>query len=176
MDKKDVVISIIKEWDNSDLVDAWNKFCEDSNNNDERIYSMFEFNEFFNHLTPLEVIDLVDKHLFGTNDDYFAYDNYGRIVSFDDIDDYYCFDFSQLADYLIENGDDDITEVSKEELMTEFYDLEHIGFRVSCSLNDDIVMNSLEKYIEENNYNLLTDEWDEIAVNFIEYYYSDNND
>lgn len=176
MDKKDVVISIIKEWDNSDLVDAWNKFCEDSNNNDERIYSMFEFNEFFNHLTPLDIIDLVDSYLFGTSDEYFAYDNCGRIVSFNSIDDYDCFDFSQLADYLIENGDDDITEVSKEELMAEFYDLKHIGSRTGFQLIDDIVMDSLEKYIDENDYNLLTDEWDEIAVNFIEYFHSDNND
>lgn len=175
MDKKEIVISIIEEWDNSDLVDAWNKFCEDSNNNDERIYSMFEFNELFNHLTPLDVIDLVDSR-FSTNADYFAYDNYGRIVSFDNIDDYYCFDFSQLADYLIDKGDDDVTEVSKDELMTEFYDLKNIGSRTGFQLNDDIVMDSLEKYLDENDYNLLTDDWDEIAVDFIEYFHSDNND
>lgn len=176
MDKKDVVISIIKEWDNSDLVEVWNKFCDDSNNNDERIDMMFEFDDFFSHLKPLEIIDLVDKNLFCTNDEYFAYDNYGRIVSFDDIDDYYCFDYSRLADYLIENGDDDVTEVSKDELMNEFYDLKHIGSRTGFQLNDDIVMDSLEKYLDENEYNLLTDEWDEIAVNFIEYFHSDNND
>ena len=175
MDKKEIVISIIEEWDNSDLAEAWNKLCEDHNYDDERIYMMFDFNEFFNHLTPLEVIDLVDSR-FNTNNDYFAYDNYGRIVSFDNIDDYYCFDFSQLADYLIENGDDDVTEVSKEELMNEFYELKHIGSRTGFQLNDDIIMDSLEKYIDENDYNLLTDEWDEIAVNFIEYFHSDNND
>lgn len=175
MDKNEIVISIIEEWDNSDLAEAWNKLCEDSNYDDERIYSMFEFNEFFNHLTPLEVIDLVDSR-FNTNDDYFAYDNYGRIVSFDNIDDYYCFDFSQLADYLIDCGDDEVTEVSKEELMNEFYDLKHIGSRTGFQLNDDIVMDSLEKYLDENDYNLLTDDWDEIAVNFIEYFHSDNND
>ena len=177
MDKKiDAVIQILRDWNNSDLINAWNEYCDDKGSSDNRVYMMCEFNDFFNHLTPLDIIEMVEHTTFYTNSDYFAYDNYGRLVSFDDVEDYYCFDFTELAEYLTENGDNNTEEVDRDELLSLLYDAMEIGDRTSNSLNQDVLMNVLEKFIENNDHDILTGDWDEITGEFVEYLHTDYNE
>ena len=176
MTQRDAIVSILKDWDNTSLIDAWNEHCNNDGYSDERVFFMGEFNDFFCNMTPLDIVSMVEHTNFRTNDEFFAYDSYGRLVSFDYIEDYSCFDYDQLADYFINNGDDNTDDVDRDELTSLFYDAMEIGDRSSNSFNYDVLLDILTKYIEDNNIDILTDDWDEVAGEFIEFLHTDYNE
>ena len=161
MNKIDAIIDIIKTyWSNKELVDAWNLRCEKKEYMDEFIEDMSFFDEIFQNLSPLEIIDKVRGCNFRTEDDYFAFNGYGNPESFSYIEDYSRFSYEELAEYLADNGDSLTKKVDSDELLAYFVE-EYFD-------NDDNVRDILSTVIEEGDepFDLLMDDWDDLFEAF----------
>lgn len=64
-------------------VEQMNAYYELNNDYDSWIYSMNEFNDIMNGIEPYEISRMVWNGTFSPNDDYFSFDGYGNLVSFD---------------------------------------------------------------------------------------------
>jgi len=173
MDKIQAIIDIIENWSNDELVDAWNFRCDKKEDMDERIENMDIFNDMFQHLSPTEIIDKVRGCNFCTGDDYFAFNGYGNLESFTDASDYSRFSYKELAEYLVDNGDSLTTDVDTDELLESFiYEyFDHYDF--------DQIKSVIETYMEDNTFDLLMDDWDDLneyILNYIEEEGFDSND
>ena len=161
MDKIDAIIDIIKSnWSTNELVNAWNLRCEKKEYMDEFIEDMSFFDEIFQGLSPLEIIDKVRGCNFRTEDDYFAFNGYGNPESFSYVEDYSRFSYDELAEYLIDNGDSLTKEVDSDELLAYFVE-EYFD-------DDDNVRDILSTIIEEGDepFDLLMDDWDDLFEAF----------
>ena len=157
MNKIDAIIDIIKTyWSNKELVDAWNLRCEKKEYMDEFIEDMSFFDEIFQNLSPLEIVDKVRGCNFRTEDDYFAFNGYGNPESFSYVEDYSRFSYDELAEYLIDNGDSLTKKVDSDELLAYFVE-EYFD-------DDDNVRDILSTIIEEGDepFDLLMDDWDDL--------------
>lgn len=161
MNKIDAIIDIIKTyWSNKELVDAWNLRCEKKEYMDEFIEDMSFFDEIFQNLSPLEIIDKVRGCNFRTEDDYFAFNGYGNPESFSYVEDYSRFSYDELAEYLADNGDSLTKKVDSDELLAYFVE-EYFD-------DDDNVRDILSTIIEEGDepFDLLMDDWDDLFEAF----------
>ena len=161
MDKIDAIIDIIKSnWSTNELVNAWNLRCEKKEYMDEFIEDMSFFDEIFQGLSPLEIIDKVRGCNFRTEDDYFAFNGYGNPESFSYVEDYSRFGDEELAEYLADNGDSLTKEVDSDELLAYFVE-EYFD-------DDDNVRDILSTIIEEGDepFDLLMDDWDDLFEAF----------
>lgn len=163
MDKIQAIIDIIENWSNDELVDAWNLRCDKKEDMDERIENMCFFDEMFQHLSPTEIIDKVKGCNFCTGDDYFAFNGYGNLESFTDASDYSRFSYEELAEYLVDNGDCLTTDVDTDELLESFiYEyFDHYDF--------DQIKSVIETYMEDNTFDLLMDDWDDLNGYILDY-------
>ena len=164
MAKIQAIIDIIKtNWSTDELVNAWNLRCEKKEYMDEFIENMSSFDEVFQNLSPLEIIDKVRGCNFCTGDDYFAFNGYGNLESFSYIEDYSCFSYEELAEYLVDNGDSLTTNVDTDELLESFiYEyFDHYDFdQIKCVI---------ETYMENNTFDLLMDNWDDLNEDILNY-------
>lgn len=168
MDKNTAISDIIKNWNDSDLLVAWYEYCDKKGYSDYIIYSMDSFNECFEHMAPLDIIDMVRGCDFSSSDEYFAYTSYGNITSFDYVEDYSEFDYDYLAEFLGEEGDNNTAEVDRDELKTAFIEELINTYDLLDGLTEDEVTEKFTEFIEENYYDLLTDDWDLMAEEFID--------
>ena len=164
MDKIQAIIDIIKNnWSTDEIVDAWNLRCDESNYMDDRIEYMDTFDELFCGLKPSEIAEKVYKRDFCTGDDFFAFNGYGNLESFSDVEDYSRFSYEELAEYLAENGDSLTTDIDTDELLESFiYEyFDHYDFdQIKCVI---------ETYMKNNTFDLLMDNWDDLNE-YILYY------
>ena len=161
MNKIDAIIDIIKSnWSTNELVNAWNLRCEKKEYMDEFIEDMSFFDEIFQNLSPLEIVDKVRGCNFRTEDDYFAFNGYGNPESFSYVEDYSRFSYDELAEYLADNGDSLTKKVDSDELLAYFVE-EYFD-------NDDNVRDILSTVIEEGDepFDLLMDDWDDLFEAF----------
>lgn len=161
MNKIDAIIDTIKSnWSTDELVDAWNLRCEKKGYMDEFIENMSSFDEMFQNLSPLEIIDKVRGCNFCTGDDYFAFNGYGNLESFSYAEDYSRFSYEELAEYLADNGDSLTKKVDSDELLAYFVE-EYFD-------DDDNVRDILSTIIEEGDepFDLLMDDWDDLFEAF----------
>lgn len=168
MDKNTAIGDIIRNWNDSDLLVAWNEYCDKKGYSDNIIYSMDSFNECFESMEPLDIIDMVRGCDFTPSDDYFSYTSYGNIISFDYVEDYSEFDYDYLAEFLGENGDNNTAEVDRDELKTAFIEELINTYDSLAGLTEDEVSEKFTEFIIENCYDLLTDDWDLMAEEFID--------
>lgn len=164
MDKIQAIIDIIKSnWSNNEIVDAWNLRCDENNYMDDRIEYMDTFDELFCGLRPSEIAEKVYRRDFRTGDDFFAFNGYGNLESFSDVEDYSRFSYEELAEYLAENGDSLTSDVDKDELLESFiYEyFDHYDFdQIKCVI---------ETYMEDNTFDLLKDNWDDLNEDILNY-------
>ena len=161
MNKIDAIIDIIKSnWSTDELVNAWNLRCEKKEYMDEFIEDMSFFDEIFQNLSPLEIVDKVRGCNFRTEDDYFAFNGYGNPESFSYIEDYSRFSYDELAEYLADNGDSLTKKVDSDELLAYFVE-EYFD-------DDNNVRDILSDIIEkgEEPFDLLRDDWDDLFEAF----------
>ena len=161
MNKFYAIIDIIKSnWSYKELVDAWNLRCEKKEYMDEFIEDMSFFDEIFQNLSPLEIVDKVRGCNFRTEDDYFAFNGYGNPESFSYVEDYSRFSYDELAEYLADNGDSLTKKVDSDELLAYFVE-EYFD-------DDDNVRDILSTIIEEGDepFDLLMDDWDDLFEAF----------
>ena len=168
MDKIQVIINIIKNnWSNEEIADAWNFRCDEKGYMDERIEYMDTFDELFSSYKPSEIAEKVYRRDFCTGDDFYAFNGYGNLESFSDVDDYSRFSYTELAEYLVDNGDSLTTDVDTDELLESFiyeYFNEYTFYQIK---------NTIEAYMEENAFDLLMDDWD-VLYEDIRYHIEEN--
>ena len=94
---------------NEQIIAMHNEFCDKHGNPDDIIYQMGEFNEILSGTDADDITRMMYYGKFNPNDDYFCFDGRGNLASFNSYDDdespIY---LSELADYVIEYGADDI--------------------------------------------------------------------
>ena len=164
MDKIQVIINIIKNnWSNEEIADAWNFRCDEKGYMDERIEYMDTFDELFSSYKPSEIAEKVYRRDFCTGDDFYAFNGYGNLESFSDVDDYSRFSYEELAEYLVDYGDSLTTDVDTDELLECFiYEyFNHYDFdQIKCVI---------ETYMENNAFDLLMDNWDDLNEDILNY-------
>ena len=164
MDKIQVIINIIKNnWSNEEIADAWNFRCDEDGYMDERIEYMDSFDELFCNLKPSEIAEKVYRREFCTGDDFFAFNGYGNLESFSDVDDYSRFSYTELAEYLVDNGDSLTTDVDTDEL------LEYFIYEYFNHYDFDQIKCVIETYMENNAFDLLMDNWDDLNEDILNY-------
>lgn len=101
---KEKIIEVLKNLSDDDVIDIWNNKLYPYDNN-EHIFEMSEINDILsNNYTPLEIIEMVQNGKFYSCDDYFAFDDCGNLISFNDISDK--IDLYTIADYAIDMEED----------------------------------------------------------------------
>ena len=164
MDKIQAIIDIIKtNWSTDELVKAWNLRCEKKGYMDELIEDMSFFDEMFQNLSPLEIVDKVKGCNFCTGDDYFAFNGYGNPESFSYVEDYSRFSYEELAEYLVDNGDSLTTNVDTDELLEAFI------YEYFDSYDFDQIKQTIETYMEDNTFDLLMDDWNDLNEDILNY-------
>lgn len=157
MNKIDSIIRILEsDWSTEDLVQAWNEFCDRRGYSDNEIYYMGSFNEMFENSTPMEIAEMVLNRDFRTDDDYFAFNAYGNVISFSDVTDYNSFSFTELAEYLVDWGDSGVRGIDNEELLDDFVE-EYYSHR-----NVDEMKAFIYNIMEEESFDLLMDDWNDL--------------
>ena len=98
----------IKEYlddlDDDDLIEIHNEYCRASQNGDDEVFRMCEFDDLMCGLSPLEVVRRIDRD-FSENDDYFYFDGYGEVCSASRVEDMPIYT-SDIARYIERTGDD----------------------------------------------------------------------
>lgn len=164
MEKIQAIIDIIKNnWSNEEIADAWNLRCDKKDYMDERIEYMYTFDELFCNSKPSEIAEMVYRRDFCTGDDFYAFNGYGNLESFSDVEDYSRFSYEELAEYLVDYGDSLTTDVDTDELLESFiYEyFDHYDFdQIKCVI---------ETYMEDNTFDLLMDNWDDLNEDILNY-------
>lgn len=160
MDKKESIIRIIKEtWSNDDIIRVWNNYCNETDM-DEYIWENDEYtlDDMFGGCDH-PVDSAIRACFYGDyryGDKYVRFNGYGNLVSFDWWDDDYSpIDLDTIADFLIGEGDSDV-EVDTEELESDF--LQYM-LEFENDLNLDFVRSIIDEIIEEETFDLLTEDW-----------------
>ena len=99
---------ILENMDTSEIIYAHNMYCDGSNNMDDYIYSMDEFDEIFADETPWNIARACFYgHEFCPAHDYFRFNGYANLESFDFApggnSGIY---ISDIVNYIIRNDDD----------------------------------------------------------------------
>ena len=130
--KKERILEVIKVMQDGDIVQLWNEYCQDSNRYDDEIIDAYTMEEWIKNSN--DVMNILNRFYFGTDEEregtsanpnrnYFTFNGYGNIISFDYIYNSYTEEFSyifvdDLIDYIIENendfGVDEIAEILEE--------------------------------------------------------------
>lgn len=129
--KKERIINLFKGMNDGEVISVWNEYCYSSNNYDDVIMDSSALEET---LQGQDVFYIANRFFFGSDDyneqgganpnrDYFVFNGYGNIVSFDYIyneysDKFNHIDIDDLIDYIIENEEafynDEIQEILDE--------------------------------------------------------------
>ena len=152
--------AIAEDWSDSGKVSAWNEYCEKSDYTDDMIFSMWEFDDLMSGRKPSEIIDLVGNG-FSSHDAYFAFDGYGNLVSGDSPDDFYFYDEDAVIDRIIEDGASDFPDLDEDIIREDFI----------ATLVDymDFTETQIEEALDEVYYDLIMDDWSDIAEEVAKY-------
>lgn len=119
MSKYDKILDFIKGLDDTDIVTLWDEYCYVADRYDDEILDACRFEEYARNT---DVMKLLNQFYFGThegnenssanpNANYFTFNGYGNIISFDYIYNNYTDEFNnmyidELIDYIIDNDND----------------------------------------------------------------------
>ena len=133
MTRTERIINLFKEMSEGDLIRVWNDYCMESQHYDDEIMDAYEMKEWANNYD--DKIGLLNRFFFGSdegregtsanpNRDYFTFNGYGNIISFNYIyneytDEFYFMDAEALANYIVDNeeafGNDEIQDILYDE-------------------------------------------------------------
>mgnify|MGYP003307885407 CR=1 FL=1 len=161
MRKLDFIAGYIKSnWSSSAIINAWNRYCEDNNDPDSMVEYMDSFNELFDGMTPTEIAERVSHGSFCSGDDYWCFNAYGNIKTFSYWDDSDSpVDIYDVAEWLIDNGDSDTEEIDTDDLAEGFLD------EYFPDDDRDKMEHLIDIYCEEECFDILTEDWDDLAAN-----------
>lgn len=108
---------VLENMSDSDIVDIWNRYCDEDKYYDDRIASMAELDEIYDGvLTPMQLLDLFLGCDFCTNDAWFYFNGSGNPVSTNDP--FEAVDVYRLARYIESHEEDfgypEIAEILEE--------------------------------------------------------------
>lgn len=84
MTRYEKIKEFLEELGTADIIMLHNQYCEESNNMDDYIYNMEEFDEIMQGMTPWEVARACFYgHEFCPAHDYFRFNGYANLESFD---------------------------------------------------------------------------------------------
>ena len=132
------IMEIIRGLETSDIVTLWNEYCYAANRYDDEIFDAYALEEMIDNSNEGGLY-WVNRFFFGSDDysedgsanpnrDYFQFDGYGNLRSFDYVYNDYTKEFSyvypeEMIDYMIENeesfANDEIEAVFDEYKETE---------------------------------------------------------
>jgi hypothetical protein len=157
MTKIDSIVNILKDyWSNGELISLWNDYCDKHRCDDDTITDMSLFDDLFGDMSPLAIVRRVKYGDFRPDDDYFAFNGYGNLVSFNDLSDYGPFSYEVLAEYLVDNGDGDF-EVNTDALQNYFID------EYFADMEWTEITALIDRISEDEPFDLLMDDWDDLA-------------
>jgi hypothetical protein len=127
------ILNIFKEMDDDEIVSIWNEYCYETNNYDDEILDYDRMEELIENSNESGLY-WINRFFYGSDDyssegsanpnrNYFSFNGYGNIESFDYIYNSYSGEFNHididaLIDYIIENNEsfsnDDIQEILDE--------------------------------------------------------------
>ena len=153
--RKEAIIAILKVMDTDVLVNIWNEYCSEENM-DDYIYNNDEFTlrEMFSGEDA--VSDALRAAFYGDYrycDEYVVFNAYGNLKSYDNYNVEEQIDFDTLAEYIMDNDCREIQEVWFEDIHGEFEDY----------FNDKFEDVSIDEDYDLSSWNLLTEDWDDIA-------------
>lgn len=129
------LLELFKNMDEDDLVSVWNEYCRETNRCDDEILDSYSLEELIRNGNQDDPFNWINRFFYGSDDysedgsanpnrNYFKFNGYGNIVSFDYIYNSYSEEFNHididaLIDYIIENKESfynsDIQEILDEE-------------------------------------------------------------
>ena len=154
--RKEAIIAILKVMDTDVLVDVWNEYCSEENmddyiwNNDE--YTLEDM--FSGCKNPVD--EALRAAFYGDyrySDEYVVFNAYGNLKSYDNYNVEEQIDFDTLAEYIMNNDCREIQDVWFEDIHGEFEDY----------FNDKFEDVSIDEDYDLSSWNLLTEDWDDIA-------------
>lgn len=98
------VMEALKSLEDAEIVEAWNVLCDNINDHDHMVNSMDDFDWIMSDTDPLALTMRAFYGSFNPNDDWFAFNGYGNLVSFgyaERLADYICVE--DIATDYIEN-------------------------------------------------------------------------
>lgn len=127
---KNKILNAIKAMDDSEIIRLWNEFVYDTNRYDDEILDAYQLEEWLSNSNG-DTISILNRFYFGSDDmnpegsanpnrNYFTFNGYGNIISFDYIyneytNEFYHIDIDDLVNYIIENNEsfynDEISEI-----------------------------------------------------------------
>ena len=117
MTKTEMIKNWLENMSESQLYTNCNEYFDKTGYFDDRIYDMEEFDEMMSGVSPWNIATKIFYGDFRPNDNYFKFDGYANLQSFDYISDEV--DLEEIADYIIDNDEDfdnsDIREILNEE-------------------------------------------------------------
>lgn len=155
--EKAIKACINNDWKNDEIIDVWNRICEDNNNPDDIIYCNGE--DFFTSMFGCDIMSAVRAVSFGSynfNDCYVRLNGYGNVESFDYWDDDNSpMDIDEIVEYVIDNGDCDTPEIDTDYLQVCFINAYYKG-------KEEEYVKWCDKIDEEEDFDLLTEDWDDL--------------
>lgn len=157
MTKLDAIENILRNyWSNGDLISLWNDYCDKHRCDDDIITDMSLFDDLFREMSPLDIVRRVKYGDFRPDDDYFGFNGYGNLISFNDLSDYGPFSYGVLAEYLVDNGDGDFevdTDMLQDYFIEEYF----------ADMEWTEITALIDKISEDEPFDLLMDDWDDLA-------------
>ena len=112
------ILEVFKNMDDSEIVRVWNEYCYENNMYDDEILTYDSLEELIQ--SSKDPMSWINRFFYGSDDysteegsanpnrDYFTFNGYGNIVSFDYIynsykDEFSHIDIDSLIDYIIDN-------------------------------------------------------------------------
>ena len=129
---KERIIDLFKEMNGEEVISVWNEYCREVNKFDDQIMDAYELEEWANNSG--DTMNILNRFFFGSDEEregtsanpnrnYFTFNGYGNIISFDYIynqftDEFHYVDADELAEYIAENEEafynDEIQEIIDE--------------------------------------------------------------
>lgn len=100
------LVELFEGFDDSELIELHNEYCDNVNDYDNRFISMWDFDEEMRYNSPSDIAQMICYGEFNPNDDYFKFDGYGNLKSFDswNVSDY--IELDEIARYCINDDED----------------------------------------------------------------------
>ena len=151
-------------WNEAERVSAWNEYCDRNNIMDDYIYSMYDIDDILGKRKVSEILDIISDN-FNSRADFFLFNGYGYLVSGDYADDFDCYDEDAVAEYIAENGGYDFPDIDEDYLVDGF-----------VSLFDEGEEERVREFLEENDIDLLDEDWDSVVEEVDKYLKTGNSE
>lgn len=119
MTRYEAIKEVLEDMHISDIVSVHNAYCDSCNYMDDYIYSMGEFDELMFNVEPWEVARACYYGDFCPAHDYFYYNGYGNLESFDYVGDNDPISIDDIAAY-VDSEEDSLNCNELQEVIDEY--------------------------------------------------------